>query len=207
MARLPGPGRGWSDIYEGDYTLDGIITTGVLKQFLSTIDYRNGQLILRPRTEGGKQALEQELEGHAVSEVPFTLALTHMMMARGTLNDQENLTCFVDSGLADEEGAGFIAPIQTLNYVDVPVPETSVDLDSVGGLGGNEFATGYFPIEELGLGSLAQKDLLGEYGTLTDDSYWNPAGFIQDGLISHNFLRQYSSWTLDFADMVYYFAK
>ena len=26
----------WSDIYEGDYTLGGIITTGVLKQFLST---------------------------------------------------------------------------------------------------------------------------------------------------------------------------
>jgi hypothetical protein len=196
----------WSDIYEGDYTLGGIITTGVLKQFLSTIDYLNGQLILRPRTEGGKQALQQELEGQTVSEVPFTLALTHMMMARGKLNDQENLTFFVDSGLADEEGAGFAAPIQTLNYVGIPVPETSVDPDDVGGLGG-QYATGYFPIEALGLGSLTQKDLLGEYGSLTAESYWNPAGFIQDGLISHNFLRQYDSWTMDFSDMAYYFAE
>jgi hypothetical protein len=93
-----------------------------------------------------------------------------------------------------------------LNYVGIPVPETSVDPGDVGGLGG-QFAIGYFPIEELGLGSLTQKDLLGEYGSLTADSYWNPAGFIQDGLISHNFLRQYSSWTLDFDDMVYYFSE
>ena len=197
----------WSDVYEGDYTLGGIITTGVLKQFLSTIDYVNGQLIQRPRTEEGKRALERELEGQAVSEVPFTLALTHMMMARGKLNDQENLNFFVDSGLVDDEGAGFIAPIQTLNYVGIPVPETSVDEDSVGGLGGSGYATGYFLIEELGLGSLIQKDLLGDYGTLTADSYWNPVGVIQDGLISHNFLRQYDSWTLDFTDMVYFFTE
>ena len=197
----------WSDIYEGDYTLGGVITTGVLKQFLSTVDYLNEQLILRPRTEAGKQALEQELEGQTVSEVPFTLALTHMMMAQGKLNDQENLNFFVDSGLEDDEGAGFAAPIQTLNYVGIPVPETSVDPDDVGGLGGSGYATGYFPIEELGLGSLAQKDLLGVYGGLTADMYWNPAGFIQDGLISHNFLRQYDSWTLDFDEMTYYFTK
>jgi hypothetical protein len=144
------------------------------------------------------------LEGQTVSEVPFTLALTHMMMAQGKLNDQVNLTFFVDSGLEDDKGAGFAAPIQTLNYVGIPVPETSVDPDDVGGLGG-KFATGYFPIEELGLGSLAQKDLLGVYGGLTPDMYWNPAGFIQDGLISHNFLRQYDSWTLDFDEMTYYF--
>ena len=196
----------WSGIYEGDYTLGGIITTGVLKQFLSTIDYANGQLVLRPRTEGGKQAFERELEGQVVTEVPFAMALTHMMMARGKLNDRENLTFFVDSGLADEKGAGFAAPIQTLNHVGIPLPETSVDPDDVGGLGGR-FAAGSFAIEELGLGALSQKGLLGEYGSMTEDSYWNPAGFIQDGLISHNFLRQYDSWTIDFSDMVYYFAE
>ena len=62
-------------------------------------------------------------------------------------------------------------------------------------------------IDELALGSLSQEDLLGEYGTVTPDGYWNPAGFIQDGLISHNFLRQYDSWTMDFSEMVYYFAE
>jgi hypothetical protein len=77
--------------------------------------------------------------------------------------------------------AGLTAPIQTLNYVGIPIPETSVDPDALGGLGGNEFATGYFAIEELGLGSLAQKDLLGNYGILTADSCWNPEGSSRTG--------------------------
>ena len=201
------PTQRWSEIYEGDYSLGGIITTGMLKQFLSTIDYENEELILRPRTESGKQALKAALEGQTVTELPFTMALTHMMMIQGKLNGQEHLTYFVDSGLASDDGAAFTAPLQTLNYAGIPIPETSVDEDSVGGLGGNDYETGLFDIAELGLGSLVQNDIVGEYGVLTPDAYWNPAGFIQDGLISHNFLRQYGSWTLDFDEMMYYFGE
>ena len=51
-----------------------------------------------------------------------------------------------------------------------------------------------------------QTDSLGEYGSTAPESYW-ALGFIQDGRISHNFLRQYDSWTLDFTDMVYYFSE
>jgi hypothetical protein len=127
------------------------------------------------------------------------------MMAKGQLNDKDDLTFFVDSGLADKEGAAFIAPIQTLNYAGIPVPATEVR-EGIGGGGGTGYATGYFAIEKLGLGTCVQTDSLGEYGSNTPESYW-ALGFIRDGLISHNFLRQYDSWTMDFSEMVYYFAE
>ena len=124
-------------------------------------------------------------------------------MARGSLNDKTGLTFFVDSGLASK--AAFTAPIQTLQYVGIPVPETKENKDGVGG-GGGTFATGSFPIKKLGMGPLSQKEVLGDYGTRPPETLWS-AGFIQDGLISHQFFRQYSSWTIDFDSMKYIFEK
>jgi hypothetical protein len=190
---------------EGQYPIRGILGTATLRQFLSTIDYENEQIILRPRREDAQQALMSSFAGKRVTAMPFALAATHLMMAKGQLNDRDNLTFFVDSGLADEGGAAFIAPIQTLKYVGIPVPETEVR-EGVGGGGGTEYATGSFAIEKLGLGTLVQTDSLGEYGSTNPEGYW-ALGFIQDGLISHNFLRQYGSWTMDFSEMVYYFAE
>jgi tetratricopeptide (TPR) repeat protein len=189
---------------EGQYPIRGILGTATLRQFLATIDYENEQIILRPKTDEALQAFQQEIEGQTVTTMPFALASAHMMMAKGQLNDKDDLTFFVDSGLESDAGAGFIAPIQTLNYVGIPVPETRVNEDDVGGGGGTGFETGNFAIEQLGLGTLLQTDTVGEYGTNTPESYWK-LGFIRDGLISHNFLRQYGSWTLDFTNMTYTF--
>jgi hypothetical protein len=201
------PTERFSEVFaEGQYPTKGVLGTATLRQFLSTIDYENEQIILRPKTDEGLQAFQQELEGQTVTTMPFALASVHMMMAKGQLNDKDDLTFFVDSGLVSEEGAAFIAPIQTLNYVGIPVPETEVNESDVGGGGGAGYETGNFAIEKLGLGTLVQPDTVGEYGTSEAESYWE-MGFIRDGLISHNFLRQYGSWTLDFTDMVYYFAK
>ena len=56
------------------------------------------------------------------------------------------------------------------------------------------------------MGELTQKDVKGEFGARPASSYWE-RGFIQDGLISHQFLRQYGSWTLDFDSMTYLFTR
>ena len=130
------------------------------------------------------------------------MAMTHYMMARGSLDGKDGLNFFVDSGLASE--AAFAAPIQTLKYAGIPVPETKVE-EGIGGGGGGGFATGKFAIARLGLGPLVQESLKGEYGVVPPESYWR-LGFIQDGLISHRFLRQYA-WTLDFGTMKMLFAK
>lgn len=179
----------------GKYTIGGIVGTGVLKQFLSTLDYGEGRLILRRPDEEGRRTMLQAA-GKTIVEVPFVMASTHFMMARGRLNDKDTLTFFVDSGLASE--AAFTAPSQTLKYAGIPIPETRVQ-EGIGGGGGGGFATGQFPVKKLGLGPLVQENLKGDYGITPPESYWR-LGFINDGIISHQFLRKYV-WTIDFARM------
>jgi hypothetical protein len=198
------PTQRWSKGFAGGkYTIGGVIGTGILRQFLATIDYPSHHLHLRPRSAVGNVGQQKELLNQEITTVPFVLHQTHAMMAKGSLNDFQGLTYFVDSGLASS--ASFIAPIQTLEYTGIPLPETKVNEESIGGGGEGLWATGAFAIQKLGLGSLIQENVEGEYGTLIPETYWRN-GFIQDGLISHNFLRHYR-WTLDFDAMQYIFVK
>jgi hypothetical protein len=143
------------------------------------------------------------MAGRIAAEVPFVLYGTHMMMAGGRLNDKGGLTFFVDSGLASE--ASVTAPLQTLRHLGLAEPERQVAEGSVGG-GGGAWASGSFDLETVALGSLTQSHLKGEYGARPPETYWQ-TGFIVDALISHRFLRQYSSWTLDFDAMTYLFER
>jgi hypothetical protein len=179
----------------GEHVIGGIVGTGVLRQFLSTVDYPNGRLILRERSESGASAFLDESGGRVEHEIPFYLQGTHILLAHGSLNGHEGLLFHVDSGLAGE--AAFVAPLETLEYVGIPVPEVTVHEGTIGG--GGAFASGEFPIDALGLGPLLQRDLVGSYGAQPPGSY-RRLGFILDGLISHNFLRRYS-WTIDFSRM------
>jgi hypothetical protein len=203
------PTKRFSDTFQyGRYTIGGVIGTAALRQFLATVDYKNERLIFRERTAANARKLRDDLKGRIADEVPFALAATHMMMVRGSLNERQGLTYFVDSGLAGDtkDQPSFTAPIQTLKYAKIPVPETKINEKSTGG-GGGVWASGVFPIDKLGIGNLVQTNIKGEYGSLTPDTYWSSMGFIQDGLISHRFLRQYSSWTLDFDSMTYIFER
>jgi hypothetical protein len=82
-----------------------------------------------------------------------------------------------------------------MEFVGIPVPETT---DSGVSGSGEQVTFGLFPIDTLGLGTL-RHHITGEYGALPPGSYWWE-GFITDGLISHQFLRQYA-WTIDFSEM------
>ncbi len=186
----------------GGHTLDAILGTGVLKQFLSTLDYPNDRLVLRAPSGDAASAFYAESAGSVLDEVPFYLQSTHFLLAKGSLNGFDDLVFFVDSGLAGTPA--FSAPRQTLEYVGIPVPEVAVREGNMGG-GGGGFATGTFEIDELGLGGLTQTDLVGDFGGLPPQSY-RMLGFIQDGLISHNFLRAYA-WTLDFERMRMVFTR
>lgn len=186
----------------GEHVIGGIVGTGVLRQFLSTIDYPNGRLILQDRSEDGGSASRRNDSGREAYEVPFYLQGTHILLAHGSLNGYGGLLFHVDSGLAGEPAFG--APLETLEYVGIPVPEAVVHEGTIGG-GGGGFALGTFPIATLGLGPLVQRDLVGSYGGLPPGSY-RRLGFITDGLISHNFLRRYS-WTIDFSRMRMVFGR
>ena len=185
----------------GGESIEGIVGTGVLKQFLATLDYPNDELVLRAPSGRAASAFRAGAAGKVLDEVPFYLQSTHFLLARGSLNGVDDLLFHVDSGLAGTPA--FSAPRQTLEYVGIPIPEIEAREGNIGGGGG--FATGTFEIAELGLGELVQSDLVGDFGALPPQSY-RMLGFIQDGLISHNFLRAYA-WTLDFERMRMVFTR
>ena len=195
-----------SGFADGKYPIGGILGTQTVRQFLATLDYKDEQIVLRERTNENAAALRRDLEGGIAAEVPFVLDATHLMMARGSLNGKDGLTYFVDSGLASE--ACFIAKKQTLELAGIPIPELQpLPEGSVGGGGGTDYEEAEFPLESIGLGTLVQSDRKGEIHTGFDEGYWTMSGYIRDGLISHQFLRQYSSWTLDFDSMTYIFEE
>jgi hypothetical protein len=189
--------------FDKKYPLSGIFGTALTRQFLTTLDYRNQKLILRERTAANAAAIRRAIGGDLAAEIPFVLDATHLMMARGELNGKTGLTWFIDSGLAMQ--AAFTGPIQTLKYTGIPVPETKMPEGTVGG-GGGKWASGIFDIKSLSLGPLRQTGLKGEYGARPPESLW-AHGYLEDGLLSHNFLRKYSSWTLDFDSMTYLFVR
>ncbi len=185
-----------------DRTIGGIIGVGVLKQFLSTMDYPGNRLVLRERSEAAVEALRVSATERVVEDTPFYLSSTHFLLVHGSLNGYNDLIFHVDSGLGG--APSFATTQEALEYVGIPIPETEVR-DHVTGGGGGGFAVGEFEIAELGLGSLVGHDLVGSYGGQPPGSYWM-AGFIIDGLISHNFLRDYA-WTLDFDGMRMIFSQ
>jgi hypothetical protein len=189
--------------FDPKYPLSGIVGTALMRQFLGTLDYRNQKLVLRERKPETAQAVRTALSGRLAAEVPFVLEATHLMFARGSLNGKDGLSFFIDSGLGMD--AVMTVPIQTLQYTGIPVPETRIEEGGVGG-GGGKYPTGTFAIESVTLGSLSQKNVRGQYGSLAPSSYWD-RGFIADGLISHRFLKRYSTWTIDFDSMTYLFEK
>lgn len=176
--------------------VDGILSTGILQQFLPTLDYPGGRLILRPRNEASRQRLRKELDGKLFREIKFILAATHLMISRGSIHGKE-VNFFVDSGLADSDAAVAL-PKKTLDYLEIPVPSMEqIRTDEDGGLAGGGFPVGRFSIENFGLGDLMKEKSTGLYGVFPESLYME-FGFIIDGIISHQYLKQYR-WTIDFS--------
>jgi len=197
------PSKRFSGIYKNKgIILGGVVGTAMLRQFLATVDYEHGQFVLRERRASSLESLRQSQRQKETVEVPFVLDYPHVMMTRGGLNDRDGLTLFVDSGLALD--AKFTAPLQTLAYLGIPVPEVK-ETDFVGG-GGGVWKSGFFSVDSIRLGPLAQKPAKGEFGALPPEFYWSRE-YIQDVLISHSFLREYATWTLDFDRMTYIFER
>jgi hypothetical protein len=194
-----------SSIFNNKIIISGILTTGILQQFLATVDYPESQLILRPRNDDSRNSLKTEYpQNNKITEVPFILALTHLMICKGSINDKGGLNLFMDSGLADSEAA-LLLPKETLQYLDIPVPATEILPENLGGLAGGGFPVGRFSVDFLSVGSVQQKIVKGLYGVFPPELY-HECEFIIDGLVSHQFLKKYK-WTIDFDSMKMIFSQ
>jgi hypothetical protein len=174
-------------------TSDGVLTTQMLKKFLSTVDYDNGEITFRERSDRGKRQFLASLEGGAPLQMPFWMSGTHLMFTKGSLNGRQGLNMFMDSGLA----ASMPMLIVNETVEELGIADEKVDVEG----------TKYYwvPLESHGIGTLTRgaSQALGNI-FVEENPYWQ-FGFLMDALVSHQYLRHFGSWTIDFDTMTYYF--
>jgi tetratricopeptide (TPR) repeat protein len=170
--------------------VDGIVGTVFLYHFLSTLDYVNGELILRPRSRQSLTRWEELAKKAPMITVPFWMASDHFILAWGRINDSQPLLWFVDTGLA---GRGFIG-------TDATLKEAGIETGAPPGEGATPSGavvarTAPFVVEKLALGDAVEHKISGLRGNFSG------LGSIQiAGIISHQFFKPYAL-TLDFTGM------
>jgi tetratricopeptide (TPR) repeat protein len=171
------------------YKIEGVVGTGLLMHFLSTLDYCQGRLVMRPRSASA--AFEQAAAKGGANIVPMWLASDHFIMARAHLQHGAEGTFLIDTGLA---GGGVTAPKATLDEAGVVV-DLSKGRAGVGGGG----PVTYYPFSAgATLGSLTVENVPGVYIPGADALGGLP--FKTSGTISHAFFR-HSRLTFDFDAM------
>lgn len=173
----------------GDKRVDGIIGTVFLSQFLATIDYPKGRLVLRPRSASA--AFEQSL-GADVTSVPFWYVPDHFLLARGSVNALADQLFLVDSGMA---GGGFGPSQQTVADANIGLDEMHTGT----GVGGGGAVTVIpFTLDKLCLGTACRSNVRGLYTPQGSALQMFP--FKVAGIISHQYLEHFA-WTIDFDAM------
>ena len=168
--------------------VDGVVGTVALYHFLSTLDYVNGELILRPKSRKSLKRIENATKSPSAITVPFWMAGDHFLLAWGRANDSPPLLWFVDTGLA---GRGFIGTPATLKAAQIQVAAPPAGATS----GGMVARTPPFVVEKLALGDAVERGISGLQGELSGIGEIRIAG-----IISHQFFKPYAL-TLDFQGM------
>ena len=192
LRNVPVIGAKWKEM---GLTSDGVLTTQILRQFLSTVDYRNKELTLRERSATGKAQFIEALGDSDPHQIPFFMAKTHMMFTKGSLNGRSGLNFFVDSGLAAS---------MPLVILDETADFLGIERNPIQMAGRKHY---WSPIESYGIGSLIRGPTQALGNVLVEENAYWQFGFIYDALISHQYLRHLGSWTIDFDSMTYYFPR
>ena len=162
----------------------GVIGTEFLAHFLSTIDYRKGELRLerRPPVRGAATdaAVMQRMTAAGAAAVPLRYVGDHSLLVDGTVTASGNAVggtpVLLDTGL---EGAGFTAPDSTWKALGVTRDATSVKS---------------IVLQQVRLGAagqLVQKDVTGLAGGFPP-GLENAGGVKVGGVLGHSFFRQYA---------------
>ncbi len=187
LTNVPVVGATWKEIGQ---TSDGVLTTQLLKQFLSTMDYDNRRITLRERTPEALAEVMATLGDTPPLEAPFFMTTTHLMFAKGSLNGRE-INYFLDSGLAMS---------MPMIVVDETVELLGLETNDIEG-------TPYYwtAIESHGLNGLVRGATQAMGNVFVEQDFFWQSGFMADALMSHQYLWPLGSWTIDFDNMTYYF--
>jgi predicted aspartyl protease len=205
----------------GVQQINGCIGTNVLYQFLSTIDYRTGELILRKKNAANLKRFDavgsppnpppvgRHSTGHSWQPqtgasntngkrvtngivVPMWMAGDHFIVAWGRVNPRPMSLFFVDSGLA---GAG-------VKLAESAIQQAGIHLDEAkateGQGGGGMLKIVPYTISQFTVGEITEDNVAGLY----DGPFpWeNEFGFHLAGMFGNDFLNHYAV-TFDFTNM------
>jgi predicted aspartyl protease len=169
---------------------DGVIGTTLLRQFLSTLDYRDGKLKLRARSASDQ--FEAAARVHHATIVPMWLVPDHFIFARARVNGTFDGLFSIDTGGA---GIGIMLTKASLAATHIVPEEAKV---SSGFGGGGEVRIVPFTAASVSLGALTRRDVAGAYSPMGDPYGRFP--FTVAGAISHQVFRT-SALTFDFSAM------
>jgi hypothetical protein len=137
--------------------LDGCVGTNVLYQFLSTIDYPAGELVLRRKTIANLKTFEAAAGKGRNIVIPMWLAGDHFTVAWGSVQSTPPALFFIDSGLA---GAG-------VKLAESVIKEAKITLEhdkaTQGQGGGGSFQVVPYVVSEVSLGEIHEKNVSGLY--------------------------------------------
>jgi tetratricopeptide (TPR) repeat protein len=174
----------------GAKRIDGIIGTTLFYHFLATIDYPNGELVLRRKDAA---SLEQFVAtaGKSIA-VPFWIASDHFMVGWGRVETFPPTLLFVDTGLA---GAGVKLADSVIKQAGIKLEE---DKASSGAGGGGTLRIVPYVVHRLSFGQLQEDNVPGLY----DGPFpWeNIFGFHLAGMVGHDFFKP-RAVTFDFQNM------
>jgi tetratricopeptide (TPR) repeat protein len=168
---------------------EGVVGADFLMQFLSTLDYCQGRLVLRPR--GASASFEQAAARDRANIVPMWLFADHFIFAKGRMGHGAEHQYLIDTGMA---GGGLGATKATLDEAGVVIDPSKAGI----GVGGGGAVT-VIPFQASAtLGSMTVDDVRGMYNP--NGNAYGIFPFEVAGTLSHMFFR-HSRLTFDFEAM------
>ncbi len=180
----------------GAKRIDGVLGTTLLYHFLATLDFPNGELVLR-RKDAASLAQFTASVGNSVA-VPFWIAGDHFMVGWGRVETLAPSLLFVDTGLA---GAGVKLAESVIRQAGIKLEE---DKASTGAGGGGTLRIVPYTVRRLSFGEVQEANVPGLY----DGPFpWQTSfGFQLAGMVGHDFFKPYAI-TFDFENMRIFLRK
>jgi hypothetical protein len=166
----------------GGYQINGIIGTTLFYHFLATMDYPEGQLVLRRKTTRSQQRF-MTASSDSVA-VPFWIASDHFMVGWGQVENLPPSLLFVDSGLV---GGGVKLAESVIKAAGIVLEQDKAETGA--GAGGTLTVVPYV-VKRVSLGKVQEENVQGVF----DGPFpWeNSFGFFLAGMVGHEFLRPYA---------------
>jgi predicted aspartyl protease len=169
----------------GAKRIDGVLGTTLFYHFLATLDFRNGELVLR------RKSAQSQASGKSVA-VPFWIASDHFMVGWGRVETLPPTLLFVDTGLA---GAGVKLAESAIKQAGIKLDENKA-YAGAGGAGKLKIVP--YTVSQLSFGDAQEHNVPGLY----DGPFpWEHTfGFYLAGMVGHDFFKPYAV-TFDFQAM------